>query len=114
GWRLCRLARRRRSGGEVGAEEGEGLASFRGASKASEPGIHNHDWGLWIPGLRPEKGAFRNDGRGGFAMTTTTDDPLVSTDWLAAHIDDPKVRMIDASFKLPGVMPLPIDDYLAA
>jgi hypothetical protein len=28
-------------------------ASFRGASKASEPGIHNHDWGLWIPGLRP-------------------------------------------------------------
>jgi hypothetical protein len=26
--------------------------SFRGASKASEPGIHNHDWGLWIPGLR--------------------------------------------------------------
>ena len=45
---------------------------------------------------------------------TTNDDPLVSTDWLAAHIDDPKVRVIDASFKLPGVMPLPIDDYLAA
>jgi hypothetical protein len=19
-----------------------------------EPGIHNHDWGLWIPGLRQE------------------------------------------------------------
>ena len=45
---------------------------------------------------------------------TSTDDPLVSTDWLAAHIDDPKVKIIDASFKLPGVMPLPIDDYLAA
>ncbi len=43
-----------------------------------------------------------------------TDDPLVSTDWLAAHIDDPKVRIIDATFKLPGVLPLPIDDYLAA
>ena len=27
-------------------------ASFRGASETSEPGIHNHDWGLWIPGLR--------------------------------------------------------------
>jgi hypothetical protein len=26
--------------------------SFRGASEASEPGIHNHDWGLWIPGMR--------------------------------------------------------------
>jgi thiosulfate/3-mercaptopyruvate sulfurtransferase len=45
---------------------------------------------------------------------TATDDPLVSTDWLAAHIDDPNVKVIDASFKLPGVLPLPVDDYLAA
>ena len=45
---------------------------------------------------------------------TATDDPLVSTDWLAAHIDDANVRVIDASFKLPGVLPLPVDDYLAA
>jgi len=45
---------------------------------------------------------------------TDTDDPLVSTDWLAARIDDPNVKIIDATFKLPGVMPLPIDDYLAA
>ena len=44
---------------------------------------------------------------------TAADDPLVSTDWLAANIDDPKVKVIDASFKLPGVLPLPIDDYLA-
>jgi thiosulfate/3-mercaptopyruvate sulfurtransferase len=47
-------------------------------------------------------------------MTSVTDDPLVSTDWLAAHIDDPGVKIIDASFKLPGVLPLPVDDYLAA
>src|SRR6202035_3998028 len=45
---------------------------------------------------------------------TSTDDPLVTTDWLSAHIDDPKVKIIDASFKLPGVLPLPADDYLAA
>lgn len=45
---------------------------------------------------------------------STTDDPLVSTDWLAAHIDDPKVKVIDASFKLPGVQPLPVEDYLVA
>jgi len=45
---------------------------------------------------------------------TTTDDPLVSTDWLAAHIADPNVRVIDASFKMPGVLPLPKEDYLAA
>jgi thiosulfate/3-mercaptopyruvate sulfurtransferase len=45
---------------------------------------------------------------------TPTDDPLVSTDWLSARIDDPKVKIIDASFKLPGVLPLPVDDYLAA
>src|SRR5436305_2754463 len=43
-----------------------------------------------------------------------TDDPLVTTDWLAAHLDDSNVKIIDASFKLPGVLPLPIDDYLAA
>jgi thiosulfate/3-mercaptopyruvate sulfurtransferase len=42
------------------------------------------------------------------------DDPLVSTDWLAAHLDDPKVRIVDASFKLPGVLPLPADDYVTA
>jgi thiosulfate/3-mercaptopyruvate sulfurtransferase len=47
-------------------------------------------------------------------MTSSTDDPLVTTDWLSAHLDDPKVKVIDASFKLPGVLPLPIDDYLAA
>src|SRR5713226_9290015 len=44
----------------------------------------------------------------------STDDPLVSTDWLAARIDDPKVKIIDASFKIPGVLPLPSDDYLGA
>jgi len=45
---------------------------------------------------------------------TPTDDPLVSTDWLAARLDNPKVRIVDATFKLPGVLPLPMDDYLAA
>jgi len=45
-------------------------------------------------------------------MTTT--DPLVTTDWLAAHLKDPAIRIVDASFKMPGVLPLPKDDYLAA
>jgi thiosulfate/3-mercaptopyruvate sulfurtransferase len=43
-----------------------------------------------------------------------TDDPLVSTDWLAARLGDSSVKVIDASFKLPGILPLPVDDYLAA
>ncbi|UWU94630.1 3-mercaptopyruvate sulfurtransferase [Bradyrhizobium sp. CB1015] len=43
-----------------------------------------------------------------------TTDPLVSTEWLAAHIGDANVKILDASFKLPGVLPLPKDDYLAA
>jgi thiosulfate/3-mercaptopyruvate sulfurtransferase len=47
-------------------------------------------------------------------MTSSNDDPLVSTDWLASHLDGPNVKIIDASFKLPGILPLPIDDYLAA
>jgi thiosulfate/3-mercaptopyruvate sulfurtransferase len=47
-------------------------------------------------------------------MTTAADDPLVSTDWLAARLDDPKVRIIDASYKMPGMLPLPSDDHLGA
>jgi len=42
----------------------------------------------------------------------SNDDPLVSTDWLAAHLDDPKLKVIDASYKMPGVLPLPFEDYL--
>ena len=42
------------------------------------------------------------------------EEPLVTTEWLAEHIDDPKVRIIDASYKMPGVLPLPYEDYLAA
>jgi len=45
---------------------------------------------------------------------TTTDDPLVSTEWLAAHLGDPRIKIIDASYKMPGVTPLPEDDYRAA
>jgi len=48
------------------------------------------------------------------AMTSTNDDPLVSTEWLAAHLNDPRVKVIDASFKMPGVLPLPIDDFRSA
>jgi thiosulfate/3-mercaptopyruvate sulfurtransferase len=47
-------------------------------------------------------------------MTPSTNDPLVTTDWLAAHLADPGVKIVDASFKLPGVTPLPKDDYLQA
>jgi thiosulfate/3-mercaptopyruvate sulfurtransferase len=47
------------------------------------------------------------------AMTTTTD-PLVTTDWLADHLNDPHIRIVDATFKMPGMLPLPKDDYLAA
>src|ERR1700730_10645420 len=46
-------------------------------------------------------------------MTTSADDPLVTTDWLAARLDDPKVKIIDASYKMPGGLPPPSDDYLA-
>ena len=45
---------------------------------------------------------------------TTPNDPLVSTEWFAAHRNDANVKIVDASFKLPGVLPLPKDDYLAA
>jgi len=34
----------------------------------------------------------------------TTDDPLVTTDWLAARLDDPRSNNHDASYKMPGVL----------
>ncbi|ABA05743.1 Rhodanese-related sulfurtransferase [Nitrobacter winogradskyi Nb-255] len=46
------------------------------------------------------------------AMNPTLDDPLVSTEWLAAHLGE--VKAIDASFKMPGVLPLAVDDFYAA
>ena len=36
---------------------------------------------------------------------------LVGTEWLAAHLDDPHVRVVDASFKLPGITPTAQEDY---
>ena len=36
---------------------------------------------------------------------------LVGSDWLAAHLADPHVRVLDASFKLPGITPTAREDY---
>ena len=36
---------------------------------------------------------------------------LVSIDWLAAHLTDPAVRVVDGSFKLPGITPTAREDY---
>jgi len=44
----------------------------------------------------------------------TNADPLVTTQWLADHLKDPRVQILDASFKLPGVTPLAKDDFLEA
>lgn len=47
-------------------------------------------------------------------MSSIADDPLVSTAWLAAHLNDSRVKVLDATFKMPGVEPLPVDDFRAA
>ena len=36
---------------------------------------------------------------------------LVSTEWLAAHLADPQVRVLDSSYKQPGVTPTARQDY---
>ena len=36
---------------------------------------------------------------------------LVGTDWLAAHLSDPHVRVVDSSFKLPGITPTAREEY---
>src|SRR5437763_16734827 len=38
-------------------------------------------------------------------------DSLVSTEWLAAHLDDPHVRVLDSSYKQPGITPTARQDY---
>ena len=43
--------------------------------------------------------------KGNAPTMDTAEDPLVSTDWLAAHLGDAHLRVIDASFKMPGVVP---------
>ena len=44
-------------------------------------------------------------------MPYTRPEALVGTDWLAAHLGDPYVRIADASFKLPGITPTARQDY---
>ena len=36
---------------------------------------------------------------------------LVSTEWLAAHLGDPHVRVLDSSYKQPGITPTAREDY---
>ncbi len=36
---------------------------------------------------------------------------LVSTEWLAAHLGDPNVRVLDSSYKQPGITPTARQDY---
>lgn len=41
-------------------------------------------------------------------------DPLVSTQWLADHGGNPALRILDGSFKMPGVTPTATQDFAAA
>jgi thiosulfate/3-mercaptopyruvate sulfurtransferase len=43
-----------------------------------------------------------------------TRDPIVSTDWLAERLDDPKVRVFDASWFMPGSPRDPDKEYAEA
>jgi thiosulfate/3-mercaptopyruvate sulfurtransferase len=44
-------------------------------------------------------------------ISYTHPESLVSTEWLAGHIDDPLVKIIDGSFKMPGIKPTARADY---
>lgn len=44
-------------------------------------------------------------------MPTVPDSPLVSTEWLAAHIDAPDLRIVDGSWYLPSAQRDPLDEY---
>jgi thiosulfate/3-mercaptopyruvate sulfurtransferase len=44
-------------------------------------------------------------------MSYAHPEALVSTDWLASRLDAPKLRIVDGSFKLPGMTPTAREDY---
>jgi len=44
-------------------------------------------------------------------MSYAHPEALVSTEWLAAHLADPQVRVLDSSFKQPGITPTARQDY---
>ncbi len=44
-------------------------------------------------------------------MSLSLPGSLVSTDWLAAHLDQPDLVILDGSFKLPGVTPIAAEDF---
>ncbi|UXS05462.1 3-mercaptopyruvate sulfurtransferase [Agrobacterium tumefaciens] len=46
-------------------------------------------------------------------MSLTLPGPLVSTEWLATHLDHPDLVILDGSFKLPGVTPAAAEDFAA-
>jgi thiosulfate/3-mercaptopyruvate sulfurtransferase len=41
------------------------------------------------------------------------DNPFVSTDWLAAHLHDPRIAIVDSSWFLPTANRQPHEEYLA-
>lgn len=45
---------------------------------------------------------------------STPSDPLVSTAWLAEHLDAPDVRVVDASWHMPAAQRDPGKEFLAA
>lgn len=46
-----------------------------------------------------------------YARSYARPDALVSTEWLAAHLADPRVRVLDASYKQPHIAPTAREDY---
>ncbi len=44
-------------------------------------------------------------------MPYTHPEALIGTEWLAAHLDDPHVRVLDVSYKQPGITPTARADY---
>ncbi|KQS88247.1 MULTISPECIES: 3-mercaptopyruvate sulfurtransferase [unclassified Rhizobium] len=46
-------------------------------------------------------------------MSLSLPGSLVTTQWLAAHLDHPNLVILDGSFKLPGVMPIAAEDFAA-
>src|SRR5207244_32886 len=67
----------------------------------------NRTAGLWPACGRDGRGP----GIGEVVMPYARPEALVSTEWLAAHLSDPHIRVLDSSYKQPGITPTARADY---
>jgi thiosulfate/3-mercaptopyruvate sulfurtransferase len=75
------------------------------------------EWRSGLSDVRPDPAGLAqpaNQPQEDIPVTDPRSQALVPTDWLAAHLADPGLRVIDATFKMPGQTPTSVEEYATA